>query len=93
MEEPIAKAKEKSEKVRGNSKVEEDAGRWSIVRKKKWLRDAFKLDSAPMLESEEQKEEVVELLLKYFACISVAGEFGQMTLLEHEIHTITKAKW
>ncbi len=88
LHEAISKAKEKSEKgEKDEGPSAEEARQWSKERKKKWLREEFKLDSAPMLTTQSQKEEALELLLRYFDVISIGGEFGATNLIEHEIHT------
>ena len=55
--------------------------------KREWLYKAFRIHECPQLKNDDSRTAVVELLLKYWACISVNGEFGKTPLLQHEIHT------
>ncbi len=65
----------------------DNPSKWTKEKKRNWIRDAFKLNQAPMLKNEEDREQAVTLLLHYFDCISINGEFGETNLMEHEIHT------
>ncbi len=59
----------------------------TVAEKKKWLYDAFQLQSNPILTTPAKKQRLVDLLLRYWDTISVNGEFGHTKLLEHEINT------
>ena len=59
----------------------------TTAEKRKWLYDAFDLKSNPILTTPAKKQRLVSLLLQYWDTISVDGEFGHTTLLEHEINT------
>ena len=68
-------------------KKELDVAMMTDEGKRKWLFNAFQLDRCPQLVNDEWRAAVVELLLKYWDCISISGEFGKTHLLQHEIHT------
>ena len=55
--------------------------------KKKWLRTAFNLDNNALLLQSGCVNQLVTLLYEYFDVISVDGEFGHTSLVEHAIHT------
>ena len=56
--------------------------------KLEWLEKAFRFDQSPPLQKDPKlKTALLQLLLRYWDVISVNGEFGSTTLLEHEIHT------
>ena len=52
-----------------------------------WLVRAFKLTDCPCLQTVPERNRLLELLLKYWSCISVNGEFGKTNLMQHAIHT------
>jgi len=55
--------------------------------KRAWLYDKFHFDDCDFLDTEELKEQAMMLLLDYWDVMSVDGEFGSTSLLQHEIHT------
>ena len=55
--------------------------------KLKWIFKEFRLSDSPCLKTKKDKDRAAALLLKYWDCLSVDGEFGKTTLMQHEIHT------
>ena len=51
------------------------------------LRSDFKLDSSPILVTEEDKERALDLLIQYQDIFSKDDEYGRTNLIQHEIHT------
>jgi hypothetical protein len=71
-------------------KTDEEKNRtknWSDIQKKQWLRQEFKLDESPWLDTEELRREATEMLLGFWDVFSHDGEFGKTDLIKHEIHT------
>ncbi len=52
-----------------------------------WVRQAFSLNNNTILQKEKLTDQVAALLTEYFDVISVNGEFGHTSLIQHAIHT------
>ena len=85
LNEAIGKAKEDDKKEEGEE--EDDPMEWTEEKKTAWVKEQFRLEAAPALKTEEDRNEVARLLVKYFDVISVRGEYGLTKLMQHEIHT------
>ena len=59
---------------------------WTAEQKRDYIVNNFDL-SSPLLADNDTKTLAVNLLIQYFDVISVNGEFGRTTLIEHEINT------
>ncbi len=86
LREAIRKAKEAKDKPEEKEEYV-DVDRWSKKRLAQWLQKNFRLEEAPCLRTEEDRQKAVELLLRFIDVISVNGEYGDTKLLQHEIHT------
>ncbi len=60
---------------------------WTREKKIEFLRKEFRLSECDALKTSEQRQEALDLLLEFWDTISVKGEFGRTSLIEHEIPT------
>ena len=84
----IRKVQSDAKGVKDEKKEEVDFHRLSRSAQEGWIRKAFAIDECPALETEVDRRRLVELLLRYTDAISLNGEYGHTTLLQHEIHTV-----
>ena len=59
----------------------------NIMARKAFIKQEFKLDDSDSLQNDEQKNQLVELILKYFDVFSFDGGFGTTDLISHKIYT------
>ena len=63
------------------------ADSWPPARRRQYVEEEFKLAECPWLANPKDRQLAAHLLVKYWDVISIDGEFGQTSLIEHEIHT------
>ena len=84
----IQQAQDAAEKTIGSPEVtREEAMKWPKEKKKEWLREHFQIDEAPALHNKEDKEQALDLLLEFFDVVSINGEYGHTSLMQHDIDT------
>ena len=68
-----------------DQRIENPTKNWGTQRKKKWLEEQFKISKMDIL-SDEQKQNLESLLLKYFHTFSFDDRYGHTKILQHEIN-------
>jgi transposase InsO family protein len=81
------KWKENEKDAKPSAEVTMDTASWTDAQWRKWLREEFELDKSPWLTAEEDREEALQLLLKFKDVFSVDGSFGKTELIQHDIIT------
>lgn len=74
---------------RDTHKVEEpspDPQPWTEKQKREWVEKEFRIQENTHL-TQEQKEEVIQLLMEFWSIYSTDGSFGKTHLLKHAIYT------
>jgi hypothetical protein len=55
--------------------------------RREWLKTEFRLLESPCLLTNQDVEDALDLLMDYWDTFSHDGEYGETTLIQHEIHT------